>query len=121
VHTAWHRRVRGSGGSTRACPAAAPVRVQANELLSIKPTMAKKLSDRIKTLEEQLTELRSDKKVGELEGKLQVRRGGGGGAASHARASSHRLRSCDAAGVGTHAAWWCMALHACMGAAPYAL
>eukprot|EP00955_Chlamydomonas_euryale_P039466 351398-Chlamydomonas_euryale.AAC.3 len=46
---------------------------QANELLSLKPTLAKKLNDRIKSLQAEIEVLRSDTKVNELERKVAVR------------------------------------------------
>ena len=45
---------------------------QANELLSLKPTLAKKLNDKIKSLQAEIEVLRSDTKVNELERKIQV-------------------------------------------------
>ena len=46
--------------------------LQANELLSLKPTLAKKLNDKIKSLQAEIEVLRSDTKVNELERKVQV-------------------------------------------------
>lgn len=54
------------------CPALPPF-MQANELLSLKPTLAKKLSDKIKSLQTEIEVLRSDTKVNALERKVQVR------------------------------------------------
>ena len=45
---------------------------QANDLLSLKPTLAKKLNDKIKSLQAEIEVLRSDTKVNELERKVQV-------------------------------------------------
>ena len=52
-------------------------RLQANDLLSLKPTLAKKLSDKIKSLQAEIEVLRSDTKVNELERKIQVLAGDG--------------------------------------------
>lgn len=49
------------------------VMLQANNLLSLKPTLAKKLNDKIKTLQAEIEVLRSDTKVNELERKIHVR------------------------------------------------
>ncbi|GAX82274.1 hypothetical protein CEUSTIGMA_g9703.t1 [Chlamydomonas eustigma] len=44
---------------------------EANDLLSLKPTLAKKLNDKIKSLQAEIEVLRSDTKVNELERKVQ--------------------------------------------------
>ena len=54
-----------------------PLRLQANDLLSLKPTLAKKLNDKIKSLQAEIEVLRSDTKVNELERKVQVPFDGG--------------------------------------------
>lgn len=52
---------------------------QARDEASMKPSVARKLNEKIRGLEAELEELRSNKKVKELEKKVQVRHQGGGG------------------------------------------
>jgi hypothetical protein len=46
---------------------------QARDEASMKPSVARKLNEKIRALEAELEELRSNKKVKELEKKVQVR------------------------------------------------